>query len=125
MRKTIVAIILTLLTITVLSAERYYARAFQPTNVRILNDPTVDIDSQFTKELDVTNWSNLWTKTGKPSFQTYTTKDYTIVYFFTATKNKDGEALLVRVSRLETKDDNAELIKGVTEIMNNYTKVSK
>ena len=101
MRKTIVAIILTLLTITVLSAERYYARAFQPTNVRILNDPTVDIDSQFTKELDVTNWSNLWTKTDKPSFQTYTTKDYTIVYFFTATKNKDGETLLVRVSRLE------------------------
>ena len=103
MRKLIVVLAVLFGALLTVNAERYYARAFQSTNVKILNDPTVDINSQFTKELDVTSWSNLWTKTGKPSFQTYTTNDYTIVYFFTSTKKEDGTPLLVRVSRIEDK----------------------
>lgn len=103
MRKLIAILVVLFGALLTVNAERYYVRAFQPTNVKILNDPTVDIDSQFTKELDVTSWSTMWAKSGKPSFQTFKTNDYTIVYFFTSTKNKDGEPLLVRVSRLENK----------------------
>ena len=52
MRKLIVVLTVLFGALLTVNAERYYARAFQPTNVRILNDPTADIDSQFTKELD-------------------------------------------------------------------------
>lgn len=122
MRKLITITILVLMTVFSLNAEEYYLRTFKSESLSTLNKPDADYNSEFRKDLSISDWSNIWTKVGSPKFQVYKTNDGSISYFYAACKSRDGEQLLVRVSYYISTEEKNDLIKGVVDLLDKTTK---
>lgn len=96
------ALLLLVVTMRVANADRYFVRSFKQSSLQMLNRPSTDVESEFTKDITILEWAELYTKVGKPGFQAIKTDKGTMLYFYVNLK----EGLYGRVSWLKEDKEN-------------------